>query len=104
MSSPSDEKSYHHGDLENALIAAAVNLVETRGTAAWSVRELARVAGVSPGAPHYYFRNRYEIAAAVAEEGFLRLGAQLDRVVGRTTLEPVERLTSACLAYVRFAI
>jgi len=104
MNEPVEEKPYHHGDLENALIAAAVDLVEKRGTAAWSVRELARVAEVSPAAPRYHFRNRHEIAAAVAEEGFLRLGAKLDRIIGQTTLEPVEKLVSACLAYVRFAI
>ena len=99
-----EKKPYHHGDLENALIAAAVHLVETRGTGAWSVRELARVAGVSPAAPHYYFRNRHEVAAAVAEEGFLRLGVDLEKTIAETKPDPADKLVSLCLAYVTFAV
>ena len=93
--------TYHHRDLQNALIAATIDLIERQGS--WSVREVAIAAGVSSAAPHYHFATREELAAAAAEEGFLRLGAKLDAVAGRTALDPVERLTAVCLAYVRFA-
>lgn len=104
MPIPAERKRFPHGALENVLIAAAVDLVETRGTTVWSVRELARAADVSPAAPHYYFRNRDELAAAVAEEGFVRLAAHLEPIISESTIDPVERLASACLAYVQFAI
>jgi AcrR family transcriptional regulator len=102
MLRPRKRSTYHHGDLKRALIAAAVGLTERNGANAWTVRDVARIADVSRGAPNYHF-TRQELAAAVAEEGFLRLGAQLDRVVGERNADAVEQLTSAWLAYVRFA-
>ena len=68
---------YHHGHLRRALIETAVKTIAQRGVDALSLRELAAQAGVSPGAPYHHFPNRSELLAAIAEEGFTRLEAQL---------------------------
>jgi AcrR family transcriptional regulator len=61
-------KPYHHGDLRRVLIDAALKLVEEGGAEAVSVREAARRAGVSPGAPFRHFASRSQLIAAVAAE------------------------------------
>src|SRR3982750_3800249 len=61
-------KPYHHGDLRRVLIDAALQLVSEGGTEAVSVREAARRAGVSPGAPFRHFSSRDALMQAVAEE------------------------------------
>src|SRR4051794_6351575 len=59
---------YHHGDLRRVLIDAALHLVGESGANAVSVREAARRAGVSPGAPFRHFPSRDALMNAVAEE------------------------------------
>src|SRR6202022_1928118 len=61
-------KPYHHGDLRRVLIEAALQLVADGGPDAVSVREAARRAGVSPGAPFRHFPSRDALISAVAEE------------------------------------
>lgn len=65
--------SYHHGDLRRALLDAAVQLIETHGVDAVSVRAVAKIAGVSPGAPFRHFASRTALLTAVAEEAMNRL-------------------------------
>src|SRR5690242_21874322 len=62
------EKPYHHGDLRRVLVDAAFDLVGEAGAEAVSVREAARRAGVSPGAPFRHFQSREALLAGVAEE------------------------------------
>lgn len=71
---------YHHGELKTALIEAAGGLVDIRGLEAVSLREVARRAGVSEAAPYRHFENVAALLAAVAEEGFRMLQADLDVV------------------------
>src|SRR3982750_1331433 len=104
MADRTRHSSYHHGNLERALVDAGVEIVERGGASSLSVRAVARAVGVSHAAPHHHFRDRDELAAAVAQEGFHKLGVRLEKAVGDQSLDPVERLTSACLAYVRFAL
>src|SRR6201996_8080690 len=65
---PPAPKPYHHGDLRRVLIDAALKLAEEGGPEAVSVREAARRAGVSPGAPFRHFESRSALMTAVAEE------------------------------------
>ena len=69
------KKSYHHGDLQAALIRAAGNILEKEGVEALSLRAVARKAGVSHNAPYRHFPEREGLLAALAAEGFERLGA-----------------------------
>ncbi len=69
--------AYHHGDLRAALLAAAGELLENQGPDGLALREVARRAGVSHNAPYRHFPDREALLAALAAEGFARLGARL---------------------------
>lgn len=69
------KRGYHHGDLPAALLRAAGNVLEKEGLDALSLREVARKAGVSHSAPYRHFAEREALLAALATEGFERLGA-----------------------------
>ena len=71
-------KPYHHGDLRRVLIDAALQLVGEGGAEAVSVREAARRAGVSPGAPFRHFPSREALMSAVAEEAQRRFRAEIE--------------------------
>jgi AcrR family transcriptional regulator len=79
MPKPPARQGYHHGSLRESLIAAAVQLIETNGLDQVSVRDVAKAAGVSPGAPFRHFPNRTALLTAVAEQAMDRLKAQIDR-------------------------
>jgi AcrR family transcriptional regulator len=94
--------TYHHGDLRQALVAAALKTIEREGVAEVSLRAVARSLGVSPRAPYRHFATKEQLLAAVAVEGY-RLSAtftagRLDGIV-----DPVDRLRAAVVAYVLFA-
>jgi AcrR family transcriptional regulator len=86
--------TYHHGDLPAALLRAAAKTLEKRGIGALSLRETARLAGVSHNAPYRHFPDREALLAALAAEGFAMLGEKLRGKPGREMGE----------AYVRFAL
>ena len=64
--------AYHHGNLRDALVEAAMELLETEGLAALSLRAVARRVGVSQTAPYRHFADKEALLAAVAAEGFRR--------------------------------
>ncbi|MCH6163004.1 TetR/AcrR family transcriptional regulator [Streptomyces marispadix] len=96
-------RSYHHGNLRSALLARAEETVRERGVAALSLRELARETGVSHGAPRRHFGDRQALLDALAEEGFVRLGQDLDDAVRDAEPDCTSRLKALSHAYVRFA-
>src|ERR1700722_3584984 len=72
-------RGYHHGNLREALIRAALELIARKGTAGFTFAEAARFAGVSPAAPYRHFRDRDELMASVALKGFEQFEAALTR-------------------------
>ena len=95
---------YHHGDLANSLVTATVSLLQTRGVAQLSLREVARAAGVSHGAPAHHFGDKAGLLTAVAIQGYRLLAAQLmesQTLPGRTR---EQRLLDAGFAYIQFAL
>ncbi len=66
-------KNYHHGNLVEALIAVTIEIIEERGVENVSVREAAKRAGVSPGAPFQHFSSKKALLTAVAEQAMGRL-------------------------------
>ena len=64
------ERGYHHGNLKEALIEAAMRLVSEKGPAGFTFADAARAAGVSPAAPYRHFRDRDELLASLAQRGF----------------------------------
>jgi AcrR family transcriptional regulator len=98
-------KPYHHGDLKRVLIDAALGLVEEGGAEAVSVREAARRAGVSPGAPFRHFPSRVALLTAVAEEAQRRFRAEIDAALSEAPAgDPLARFRSFGLAYLRWAM
>jgi AcrR family transcriptional regulator len=70
-------RGYHHGNLREALIRAALALIAEKGPSGFTFAEAARSAGVSPAAPYRHFRDRDELMADVARRGFERFEADL---------------------------
>lgn len=66
-------RPYHHGDLRQALVDAAIELLRKSGPEALTLRGAARAAGVSQAAPYRHFKDRKALVAAVADDGFRRL-------------------------------
>lgn len=64
------ERGYHHGNLKEALLEAALALIAEKGPGGFTFAEAARLAGVSPAAPYRHFRDRDELLAQVALRGF----------------------------------
>jgi AcrR family transcriptional regulator len=93
---------YHHGDLPNALRAAAVQVIDERGLGAFSLREVARRAGVSHTAPAHHFGDTRGLLTSVATEGFVALHA-VTSAAAAVHDDPVERLTAIGMAYVELA-
>jgi AcrR family transcriptional regulator len=83
MSWSKDEKEsprgYHHGNLKEALLRAALELIAQKGPAGFTFAEAARWAGVSPAAPYRHFRDRDELLANVALRGFHQFEEALTR-------------------------
>jgi AcrR family transcriptional regulator len=71
------ERAYHHGNLREALIKAARELIKEKGPGGFTFADAARSAGVSPAAPYRHFRDREALLADVAREGFQRFEAML---------------------------
>lgn len=96
---------YHHGNLAETLVAAALALIEAEGLAALNLRELARRSGVSATAVYRHFDDKDQLLAAVAAEGFARLGAAFDAALAtHATAPPLDRLRALGAAYVDFAL
>ncbi len=97
-------RGYHHGNLKEALLRAALELIAQKGPAGFTFAEAARWAGVSPAAPYRHFRDRDELLASVALRGFEKFEAVLARAWddGRPEVfVALDRLGKAYLAFVR---
>jgi AcrR family transcriptional regulator len=93
---------YHHGDLPNALRLAAADVIAEDGLGRFSLREVARRAGVSHAAPAHHFGDVRGLLTALATEGFDRLREATTAAVEDKD-EPAERLTAMGEAYVALA-
>ena len=102
---PPAPKPYHHGDLRRVLIEAALRLVEEGGADGLSVREAARRAGVSPGAPFRHFPSRDALMTAVAEEAQRRFRTEIEAALAQVPAsDPLARFRALGLAFLRWAM
>lgn len=105
MKHPAPEPApYHHGDLRAALIAATEALLVERGPDGFSLREVARRAGVSPAAPAHHFGDAAGLLTAVATLGFEGLAAALRDGVARGGTDALAALRGQGIGYVRYAL
>ncbi|OJW28656.1 MAG: TetR family transcriptional regulator [Rhodospirillales bacterium 69-11] len=98
-----ERRGYHHGNLREALIEAAVSLIAAKGPAGFTIAEAARQAGVSPAAPYRHFRDADALLGEVALRGFERLEAALTRAWANGTPAPVPAFEAMGRAYLAFA-
>ena len=101
-SDPGARRGYHHGNLREALVAAALELIAAKGPAGFTVTEAARLAGVSPAAPYRHFRDADALLAEIATRGFDRLAASM-ATVSKAGARPVAAFEAAGRAYLDFA-
>ena len=94
---------YHHGDLPAALRAATVDLIAERGPAGFSLREVARRAGVSHAAPAHHFGDTQGLLTSVAAEGFTVLAREM-RASATDATDARDRLMRCGAAYVNTAL
>lgn len=98
-----DAKTYHHGDLRAALLKAGLELIREVGAEAFTLREVARRSGVSHTAPYRHFRDKEDLTAAIAEEGFTILGKEMIRA-GQSEGTARQRLVRGGRGYIAFAL
>jgi AcrR family transcriptional regulator len=99
------KRAYHHGDLRRVLLDASIELMARGGVEDLSLREVARHAGVSPGAPYHHFASKADLLGAIAVDGFARLATAMRSARDREDAEaPTQKLRAIGEAYVRFAV
>lgn len=102
---PAKKRSYHHGDLRAALLGAAERLMASSGDWTFTLREVAREAGVSHNAPYNHFADKQALLEALACRGFEALRDVLQRPVHDPSLpDATARMLAAANAYVDFAL
>jgi AcrR family transcriptional regulator len=92
---------YHHGNLRQSLLEAALTILEREGEAGLGLRDLARAVGVSPAAPYRHFDSRAALLEALAVTGFQRFTARMEEVAASQPDVPMAALGRA---YVLFAL
>jgi AcrR family transcriptional regulator len=96
-------RGYHHGNLKEALVRAALELIAKKGPAGFTFAEAARWAGVSPAAPYRHFRDRDELLANIAVRGFEQFAEALTRAWNDGKPEPFGAFERLGRAYLEFA-
>jgi len=99
-----ERQPYHHGDLRHALLVAAEAELAERGMEAFSLRSVAKRAGVSHAAPAHHFGDAKGLLTALAAEGFRQFLAALSAREATAPPDPASQLVAAGLGYVDFAL
>jgi AcrR family transcriptional regulator len=98
-----EERPYHHGDLHRAIVTAALEVLSETQSTEFSMRELARRAGVTHNAPYKHFADKRELLAAVSAVGFDRLANRLTGAMQGQT-NPRAGLFAIARDYVRHGV
>lgn len=96
-------RGYHHGNLKEALIEAALSLISAKGPSGFTFAEAARQAGVSPAAPYRHFRDRDALMAEVARRGYEQFEKALAAAWNGGRPEPTRALIAVGQAFLAFA-
>ncbi|WP_039938129.1 TetR/AcrR family transcriptional regulator [Leptospira terpstrae] len=95
--------SYHHGDLKNSIIKSCHKLLQKKGAADFSLREVATLSGVSHAAVYRHFQDKEEVLEILSSIGFDRLGS-LQKKIPQITENPDEYFVKLGLVYIQFAV
>src|SRR5437660_12319845 len=93
---PDGRRGYHHGNLREALIRAALDLIAKKGPAGFTFADAARSAGVSSAAPYRHFRDRDALLADVARRGFELFEAALSQAWNDGLPDPYRAFERVC--------
>ena len=96
-------QSYHHGNLREALVDAALRLIAEKGATGFTFAEAARAAGVSPAAPYRHFADRDALIAEIALRGYKLFQQQLERAWNNGDPDPTTAFKAVGRAYLDFA-
>jgi AcrR family transcriptional regulator len=96
-------RGYHHGNLKEALIEAALSLISAKGPGGFTFAEAARQAGVSSAAPYRHFRDRDALMAEVARRGYIQFEKALADAWDGGRPEPTQALIAVGQAFLAFA-
>ncbi|HSF90718.1 MAG TPA: TetR/AcrR family transcriptional regulator, partial [Paracoccaceae bacterium] len=102
-SKQSERKSYHHGNLKEALVTATLGLITERGPTGFTLAEAARQAGVSPAAPYRHFKGREELIEEVARQGYIIFAEKLEEAYAKGKPNPLAAIEAVGRAYLAFA-
>lgn len=100
---PDQPRGYHHGNLKEELVRAALGLIGEKGPNGFTFAEAARLAGVSPAAPYRHFRDRDDLLADVATRGFVAFDAALANAWDKGRPDPETAFHRLGRAYLAFA-
>jgi AcrR family transcriptional regulator len=101
---PVSSRGYHHGNLRQALLDAAVAIIGEEGAGGFHLRAVARRAGVSPAAPYRHFRDKADLLAEVGSEVAHRLAESMKRELDKAPNNPLEQFRAQGIAFVKFAV
>lgn len=101
---PVAERTYHHGDLKAALLNAARAIVEEQGADAFTLREAARRAGVSHGAPAHHFGDKTGLLTALAAQVLSERVEQVEAAKLAAGPNPLDQLKACGMAHIEFLI
>ena len=103
LATPARKRTYHHGNLRQALIQSGLELIAEQGARALTLRELGKRAGVSRMAPYRHFRDRATLLDAIREAGFELFADALEHARLAAGSDFTSRMQALAVAYVRFA-
>lgn len=95
--------SYHHGNLREAIIAAALDMIASAGPNGFTLAEVARAVGVSGAAPYRHFKDRNALVAEIARQGFDKFAEQLFAAWNEGRPDAVVSVEAVARAYLAFA-
>jgi len=101
---PAADRTYHHGDLKVALLAAAREIVEEQGADAFTLREAARRAGVSHGAPAHHFGDKTGLLTELAAQVLGERVEQAEAAKLAAGPDPLDQLKACGMAHIDFLI
>ena len=103
MAEKSAKRGYHHGNLRQTLVEAALDLVVEKGPQGFTMAEAARRADVSPAAPYRHFKNQEEILSEAARQGYLMFAEKLEAAANSAEPTPLKSFEATGRAYLAFA-
>jgi AcrR family transcriptional regulator len=96
------KKTYHHGDLKNALVRAGIDILAQDGVRGLSLRKVARQAGVSHAAPYAHFADKQSLIAAISTDGHQKIYEKIARIMEQYPDDPLRQFVETAWVYVEF--